>query len=50
MCALTKEGQLYGWGSYKDEEGFLGLHTALARKERRKTPLEFDFPEIRGVF
>lgn len=48
MCALTADGKLYGWGSYKDEEGFLGLQIGLARRQRQKTPVAFDFPELEG--
>eukprot|EP01127_Copromyxa_protea_P010513 TRINITY_DN2557_c0_g1_i1.p1 TRINITY_DN2557_c0_g1~~TRINITY_DN2557_c0_g1_i1.p1 ORF type:complete len:426 (-),score=119.25 TRINITY_DN2557_c0_g1_i1:174-1451(-) len=48
MCALTADGQLYGWGSYKDEEGFLGLQIGLAKRDKQRTPLPFDFDVLKG--
>eukprot|EP01126_Amoeba_proteus_P037542 TRINITY_DN3876_c0_g1_i1.p1 TRINITY_DN3876_c0_g1~~TRINITY_DN3876_c0_g1_i1.p1 ORF type:complete len:458 (+),score=88.14 TRINITY_DN3876_c0_g1_i1:102-1475(+) len=48
MCALTAEGKLYGWGSYKDEAGFLGLKLDLSRYARQFEPVEFDFLHLRG--
>lgn len=48
MCALTEEGKLYGWGSYKDEEGFLGLQIGLAKNARQRNPVEFKFKQFQG--
>jgi regulator of chromosome condensation len=45
MYGLTDYGNLYGWGNYKEESGFLGFLNGSAKPLKQMTPLRVAFFE-----
>jgi regulator of chromosome condensation len=45
MYGLTEEGSLWGWGTYKEEGGFLGFMNESAEALKQFTPLKIAFFE-----
>ena len=46
MCALSNTGELYLWGTYKDNEGFLGY----SKDQKTEQAVPRIFPGLEGIF
>lgn len=43
MHALADNGELYGWGTYKEESGFMGFLNDSENPLKQNTPLRIAF-------